>query len=147
MILRPSSMSDHAGQVSLPGGGSEPGESAAECALRELEEELGVRPEYVAVLGQLTPVFVFASNFLVTPFVATSNGRPVFRPNSSEVEDLYEIPLTHILNRQRWGSVVIQRGRLEFRAPSLAFQGRHIWGATGLILGEIVETFGGVFQE
>ena len=146
LILRPASMNDHAGQVGLPGGGSEPGESAVQCALRELDEELGVRPNQVEIIGQLAPILVFASNFHVTPFVATSNERPEFRPNSSEVEELFELPLAHILDQRRWDSIVIKRGQLSFRAPSFALQGRHIWGATGLILGELVERIGDAFQ-
>ena len=146
LILRPASMNHHAGQVGLPGGGSEMGESAAQCAQRELEEELGVRPDQIEIVGQLAPILVFASNFHVTPFIATSNERPEFRPNSSEVEELYEVPLAHILDQRRWGHIVIKRGQLEFRAPSFAFQDRHIWGATGLILGELGLAIGGLFQ-
>ena len=147
LILRPASMNDHAGQVGLPGGGNEPEESATQCALRELEEELGVCPDQVEIVGKLAPILVFASNFHVTPFVAAACERPAFRPNSSEVAELFEVPLVHIFDRFRWESVVIKHGQLEFRTPSFALQGCHIWGATGLILGELGAAIGGLFEE
>jgi hypothetical protein len=107
---------------------------------------LGVYPDQVKVVGQLAPILVFASNFYVTPFVAVSDERPEFCPNSSEVEELYEIPLAHILDQLRWGSMVIKRGQLEFRAPCFTFRGRHIWGATGLILGDLSIAIGRLFE-
>jgi 8-oxo-dGTP pyrophosphatase MutT (NUDIX family) len=147
LILRPASMNHHARQIGLPGGGAEPGESAEQCALRELEEELAVRPDRVDVLGQLAPIFVFASNFHVTPYVAMAWERPEFQPNPSEVEGLLEVPLEQILDRARWGTRVIKRGRLEFRAPSFVFRGRHIWGATGLILDQLSAAIGSEFRQ
>jgi 8-oxo-dGTP pyrophosphatase MutT (NUDIX family) len=139
LILRPESMSDHGGQISLPGGRGEPGESAEQCALRELSEELGVMSDDVTVLGQLASIVVYASNYLVTPFVATSAVRPQFEPNASEVQELYEVPLAHVLDDRCRESLTVEQGHLRFRAPSIVFQGRHIWGATGVILGQFAE--------
>lgn len=139
LILRPASMVAHAGQLCLPGGGREPGETAGQCALRELHEELGVALEPVRVLGALPPIYVYASNFLVQPFVAHTPARPEFRPDPREVADLLHIPLAHLLNASHYRVQTITRGQLAFAAPGIAFQGRHIWGATALILGELLE--------
>jgi 8-oxo-dGTP pyrophosphatase MutT (NUDIX family) len=147
LTLRPVSMSEHAGQICLPGGGAEPGETACACALRELHEELGVAPGRLNVLGSLPPIYVYASNFLVRPFVAQTPQRPEFHPDRREVAELLEVPLDHLLNPQHHGTQVIVRGRLTFRAPGIAFQGRHIWGATALILGELLERLRGAADE
>ena len=138
LILRPASMSDHAGQISLPGGGEEPGEAAQTCALRELHEELGVDPSRVEILGSLPSIYVYASNFLVRPFVALTRERPPFCPDSREVAELLEVPVRNLMDERNYTTQTIVRGRLSFRAPCIAFQGRHIWGATALILGQLL---------
>ena len=127
LILRPASMTEHAGQISLPGGGIEPGEAAPACALRELHEELGVDPALVQMLGSLPPIYVYASNFLVHPFVAITAERPAFRPDSREVAELLEVPLPHLLDQRNYETHTIVRGQLSFDAPCITFQGRHIW--------------------
>lgn len=137
LTLRPSHLSDHAGQVSFPGGMCEPGESAEACAVRELHEELGAPAEPLRVLGRLSSVYVFASNFQVTPVVAITSRRPDFEPNPAEVARLLELPLAALEDQQLRGFHLIERGRLLFRTPHLEFDGARIWGATCLMLGEL----------
>jgi 8-oxo-dGTP pyrophosphatase MutT (NUDIX family) len=110
--------------------------------LRELHEELGVAPNDVTILGSLPPVFVYASNFLVRPLVAIAPQRPAFRPDSREVAGLLELPLPHLMDERNYGTCTIARGSLSFRAPCITFQGRHIWGATALILGALLDVIG-----
>jgi 8-oxo-dGTP pyrophosphatase MutT (NUDIX family) len=138
LILRPASMSAHASQISLPGGGAEPGEAAEACALRELHEELGVDPARVRMLGALPPIYVYASNFFVRPFVALASERPPFRPDPREVAELLELPLPHLMDQRNYETHAIVRGHLSFEAPCITFQGRSIWGARALILGELL---------
>jgi 8-oxo-dGTP pyrophosphatase MutT (NUDIX family) len=138
-ILRPATMTAHAGQVSLPGGMVENNETPVQTALREFEEELGAAATGLQVLGSLAPVFVFISNFEVTPIVAVSDEPLVLRPNPAEVDQVIHLPLAELVDPRRRESHLIRRGELAFRAPYYAIAGRQVWGATSLILAEFVE--------
>lgn len=137
LTRRPGTLSVHAGQVSLPGGCVHDGETVEQAALREFEEELGASACGFTVLGRLSPVFIYGSNFYVTPCVATAAERPGFRPNRAEVERIIELPLAELVNPRHRGSHWIRRREVRFRAPHIAWQGERIWGATRLILAEL----------
>ena len=138
LTVRPETMSAHAGQVSFPGGEIEPGETVEQAALREFEEELGPLKSETLVLGRLTPLFVTASNFLVTPCVATITTRPDFQPNPQEVAQLLETPVAELADTRNYGSSWIRRHGAEFRASHIRFQGHRIWGATRMVLAEFL---------
>jgi 8-oxo-dGTP pyrophosphatase MutT (NUDIX family) len=137
-ILRPATMTTHAGQVSLPGGLIETDETSAQTALREFEEELGVATAELEVLGPLTPVYVFVSGFEIMPLVAVSRQRLEFRPNPHEVAAIIELPLKVLVDPARRGRHVIERAGLQFTVPHFAIGGQQVWGATSLILAEFV---------
>jgi 8-oxo-dGTP pyrophosphatase MutT (NUDIX family) len=143
LMLRPESLSHHAGQVSFPGGMIELGETSEEAALRELEEELGIDRHGVLLLGQLSPLYLFGTNFLIFPWVAVVRGRLVLRPSAAEVQETLQIPLVHLLDSSKRGREVHQRGSLQFMAPHYSWQSHQIWGATSMILAE----FGAVLAE
>ena len=82
---RPSSLLRHGGQISLPGGTIEPGETSEQAAVRELREELGIDAP-VDMLGRLADCYVFASNFVVTPWLAATTVEPHWRPDAREVQ-------------------------------------------------------------
>jgi 8-oxo-dGTP pyrophosphatase MutT (NUDIX family) len=136
--LRPSHLAAHAGQVSLPGGAVEPGESTAEAALREFHEELGEDGTPIDLLGALSPLFVRVSNFLVVPWVAAAERRPRFVPDPAEVEELLEVPLAHLLDPAQFGSHPREHEGETYPAPHFLFRSHRIWGATCMILGEFV---------
>jgi 8-oxo-dGTP pyrophosphatase MutT (NUDIX family) len=138
LILRPVHMPDHAGQVSFPGGMIERGESSRQAALREFGEELGAPAEGLEMLGRLTPVYLFASNFQITPWVAATLRAPSWNPSQREVERLLEIPLSHLLDERSVGHVDRRQRGLGFRAPCFLWDSEHIWGATSMILAELV---------
>ena len=138
LTLRPHHMLDHAGQISLPGGLIESGERSADAALRELEEELGVEGAEVELLGELSSIYLLRSNFQIRTWVAAVRTCPRWQPNGAEVAELLEVPLAHLLDP---ATVVSRehRGRgLTIAAPGFQWKTHHIWGATSLILGELV---------
>ena len=139
LTLRPGHMIDHAGQVSFPGGTSEPGETDELCALREYEEELGASSAGLVLVGRLTPLYVFASNFLVTPCVAVAEGPPRWDPNPHEVERVLDLPLELLLDASQHGSHVVSRRGFSFATCHICFGDDHIWGATGMMLAEAAE--------
>ena len=138
LMLRPAHLAAHAGQVSLPGGAVEPGETLAQAAVREFHEELGDDGQPIRLLGSLSPYYVQASNYLVAPWVAAAEARPTFAPNPAEVEQLLEVPLAHLLDAANFGSHHRQHKGHRYTAPHFLYESHRIWGATCVILGELV---------
>ncbi len=138
LTLRPATLAAHAGQISLPGGAVEPGETTAEAAIREFHEELGADDASLQLLGRLSPLYVQASNFLVTPWVAATRQRPQFTPNPLEVGEVLEVPLPHLLDPCNFGSHPRKHGDCDFNAPHFLFGTHQVWGATCMILGEFL---------
>lgn len=136
--LRPRTLTAHAGQISLPGGAVDSGESEEACALRELTEEIGVTPSEVRVAGRLSPVYVFRTGFRVQPFVLVAPETPQFDPNPDEVEQLLEVPLAHLFDQGQFSSLWITRQFLRFQAPCICFHHHRIWGATAQIIGDFL---------
>lgn len=137
LMTRPSGNGVHAGQVSLPGGSREAGESLQACALREAREELGVDPSSVRLVRGLSPIGVPPSRFMVHPFVATTASRPSFRPSPAEVAGLFEPSLEELLAAaSRCEDEAEFAGRL-WRVPFFRLAGLRVWGATAMILSEL----------
>jgi 8-oxo-dGTP pyrophosphatase MutT (NUDIX family) len=139
---RPPTLSRHAGQISLPGGAVDPGESSGDAALRELSEELGVSDQ-IEPLGRLADCYVFASDYVVSPWVASVSYAPQWQPHDREVQGVIELPLESLLDEGSFGQMTVERGPLVFRAPCLRVASACIWGATSVILGELA----GVLRE
>jgi len=138
LVLRPGHLNHHAGQVAFPGGAIEAGESPPAAALRELEEELGVAPSQVRLLGQLTPLNLYVSNFTVQPWVGVTEQRPVFVPDPGEVAQVIEAPLAQLTDAACRTRLQVQRGLLQFWAPGIALGPHTVWGATAMILAEFL---------
>ena len=126
---------DHPGQISLPGGLIEPGESAEQGALRESEEEIGIPASQITLLGSLAELNLYNSNFRVLPSIGALTGEPNFHCNEAEVAELFEIPLSH-LTGETVESMEIRRGSLSFSAPCYTWLGHQVWGATSIMLCE-----------
>jgi 8-oxo-dGTP pyrophosphatase MutT (NUDIX family) len=135
---RPDTLLHHAGQISLPGGGVEVGESSQAAAVRELHEELGITGD-VGVLGRLSECYVFASDFLITPWVATVDFEPDWQPQADEVQRVVELGLDVLLNEHAIGQLTIERGPLMFHAPCYRLGEARVWGATSIILSELAD--------
>ena len=126
----------HSGQISLPGGSQEAGESLQETARREACEEIGAACADVDVLGQLSTIYIPPSNFLVTPTVGYVDRRPDFQCDPREVAELIEAPLSALFDRD-----VMKREPWTLRGTTVEVPfyqiGPHkVWGATAMILSE-----------
>lgn len=139
-IKRPRYRGVHSGQVSLPGGKMEVHESdPAETALRETQEEIGINPLEIDILGKLTELHIPVSKILVSPFVGFMHERPLFRPNQLEVESMIETSVNEFLKpgtRQEKIKILFINKAL---VPFYDINGHHIWGATAMIISEFVE--------
>jgi 8-oxo-dGTP pyrophosphatase MutT (NUDIX family) len=131
---RAAHLKDHAGQVSLPGGRIAAGESAAEAALREAHEEVGLEPTTVDVIGTLDE-FITGTGFAVSPVVGVvTDGEFVAKPDPREVAGVFEVPLGVILDRSAMGVGYFERHGSRLLTYELLYGGRRIWGATAAVL-------------
>ena len=131
---RTAHLNDHAGQISFPGGRAEPGDAgAAETAMRETREELGLAAARVEVLGELHQ-YVTVTGYRVTPVVGLLTPPLDLRPDEFEVAEVFEAPLAFLLdaeNHQR--NSVYWEGR-ERHYYAIPYQRYYIWGATAGML-------------
>lgn len=138
LIKRPDYLGAHSGQVSLPGGKAEPGETAIETALREAHEEIGIEGRHVHVLGVLSPFFVVPSNFMVTPVVGYLRQSITFVPDAKEVDRILHADLLALLREDAVREKEILAARLfPMRAPHFLVEDEVVWGATAMILNEL----------
>jgi len=126
-------LSVHSGQISFPGGGAHRGEELVDAALREMYEEVGVEPSIVEVIGRLDDV-ITRTGFLVAPFVGVLATRPDYVLQESEVDEVFEVPMEHLL---RDGTPSIRY--VDYKGSSYPVyvyptELMNIWGLTGRIL-------------
>ncbi len=139
LTVRSDQLPNHRGEVSLPGGATDPGDDGpAVTALRECWEELGVAPDDVEVWDTLSPIYIQASNFQITPVVGFHATTPRFTHNDAEVSEVISVTLRELLDPsliavEQW----TLRGR-ELRVPFFAIAGHKVWGATALMLSEFI---------
>jgi 8-oxo-dGTP pyrophosphatase MutT (NUDIX family) len=138
LILRPPYDGAHGGQVAFPGGQHEyTDETLHRTALREAQEEVGIRTQDVQVLGQLTELYIPVSNYMVLPVLGTMPQRPTFYPDAKEVADVIEIDLAQILNPNLVGREKLNVRGIEVDAPTYKFDEHVVWGATAMIIAEL----------
>ena len=144
LTVRSENLRSHAGQISLPGGSREAGDrDPAATALREAEEEIGLPPEQVEVIGRLGPMDL-PSGFRVTPVVGLIPPGLEFTPCSREVADIFQPPLTLVLDPKAYirGSY-LHAGKTR-STLELPWQDYRIWGATAAILHRLAALCAGV---
>ena len=129
----------HAGQISFPGGSLSPGDASFEyCALRETYEEIGIPPDMIGILGGLTPLFVFVSNFMVYPFVGFTTAYPEFLAQPTEVKNILEVPVNYLLEPKNKGFTdMIIRDAVLKDIPYYDIYGQKLWGATAMMVSEL----------
>lgn len=139
LTVRSSRLPTHRGEVSLPGGAVDPDDrDPAATALREAHEELGIDPPTVEIVGQLTSFYIPPSNFRLTPVVGLSAIDPELRPNPDEVETAFSVPLRRLLDPETIQEEIWERRGVAMRVPFFALEGWKVWGATALLLSELV---------
>jgi 8-oxo-dGTP pyrophosphatase MutT (NUDIX family) len=142
LTVRAATLGRHGGQVSLPGGASEPGETFEQTALREAHEEIALSLDGVRVLGALTPLDIPVSGFRLHPIVAAVNGRPSMRPADGEVASILEVAIDELADPAR----LITHERVHdgdaLIIPGFHVHGLEIWGATAMVLAEFLILLG-----
>lgn len=130
----------HSGQISFPGGKSEKiDKNITETALRESQEEIGINPDKVNIFGQITPLHIPVSNFMVYPVIGIYETTPVFKADPTEVKEVLEIKLNDLLDPKTCTTKEFRYGDLSFLAPIYYPNKITIWGATAMILSEFLE--------
>lgn len=132
----------HGGQISFPGGGRDPEDiDFTHTALREAEEEMGIPPSEVEVLGNLTELYIPPSNSLVYPRLGVIERRPHFVPDPIEVAEVIEVTVGQFLQRDRQGQhqVEVRADLPSIQAPGFMVNDQElIWGATAMMMAEVV---------
>jgi 8-oxo-dGTP pyrophosphatase MutT (NUDIX family) len=141
LMLRPEYPGIHSGQISLPGGRyEETDESLIYTALREANEEIGIDPGQVQIIGQLTEMYIPPSNFMVTPIVGYQATIPHFTADPKEVAKIIEIGVDDLLDERnkQMKKMKLSLG-ISIKVPSFCINDHIIWGATAMILNELKE--------
>lgn len=144
LIRRSDSLRHHAGQVSFPGGGVEPGDSGpVETALREANEETGLDPSGVEILGVLPEVPLAVSDNLVTPVVGWWRRPSAVAADDSESVEVFRAPVAELLDPAARGTSVMRRDGTVFRGPAFELENGHIlWGFTAIVLSTVFDRLG-----
>jgi 8-oxo-dGTP pyrophosphatase MutT (NUDIX family) len=140
LTRRSSRLRSHTGEVSFPGGRLDDGEAPVAAALRESDEEIGLDPHQVEVLGQLSPLSTLASRSIITPFVGALPGRPTLRPNPAEVERVFDVALARLVDDDVYRAELWQLPGVGWREMHLfELDDDTVWGATARMLRELLE--------
>ncbi len=142
LTVRTDRLERHGGQVSLPGGVIDPGESFEQAAVREAHEEIGLQPETVRTLGVLTPVDIPVSGFRLHPVLATTAEAPVLTPSDFEVARILEVPVDRLAAPGARHEPLLTRAGQTIVAPAFSVDGLDVWGATAMVLAEFLMVLG-----
>ena len=129
----------HSGQVGLPGGKIEEGESIIEAAMREAQEEVGLNPQFVNVAGNLTALPIPVSCNLVYPVIGVLEHEPAWNLNPREVQELLLVNVDDLLDENNRMEETWQFSQGPRLVPFFKLQDHKVWGATAMILSEFVE--------
>lgn len=143
LTVRASQLPQHPGQIALPGGAIDAGETVEQAALREAQEEIALNPADVRVLGSLSPLHIPVSRFVLFPIVGLADRRLALYPAHHEVARILEAPLADLLDptRLRCERQVHTDGQPR-TVPYFDVRGEKVWGATAMILAELLFLLG-----
>jgi 8-oxo-dGTP pyrophosphatase MutT (NUDIX family) len=142
LTVRSDTVGRHSGQVSLPGGVVEPGETFEHAALREAHEEVALAPDGITVLGALTPLDIPVSGFRLHPIVAARPEQPSLVPADGEVSRILEVAIADLVRSTALRRTRRVRDGWPFTVPAFHVHGTEIWGATAMVLAEFLALLG-----
>jgi len=129
----------HSGQISFPGGKKDNiDNSILETALRETEEEVGIKTNNIEYLGNLTPINIPVTGFHVYPYIGYIKSTPIFNTDPKEVDFLIEAEINQFLSAKTWKSEYQEHGQQKGIVPFFDINNNKIWGATAMILSEFL---------
>jgi 8-oxo-dGTP pyrophosphatase MutT (NUDIX family) len=137
LTRRTEHLSSHKGQISFPGGRSEPGDGApVRTALREAEEEIGLHPERVEILGRLAN-YVVGTGYRITPVVGFVDPPRAFVRDEGEVAEIFEVPLAVVMEPGNYHQEQMRIKNIDRSYYVLPYGEYRIWGATASILANL----------
>ena len=140
LTVRGAGLRNHTGQVSLPGGRVDAGETLEAAALREAQEEIGVDPAAVEILGRLTPLHIPVSGFLLHAVVGFTSMRPAFQRAEWEVARIIEAPVSVLSDpsmiKREIRTRTVKGQPIDVTVPYFDIDGEKVWGATAMVLAE-----------
>ncbi|MFS0698764.1 CoA pyrophosphatase [Cellulomonas sp. 179-A 4D5 NHS] len=144
LTRRSDTVGHHPGQVSFPGGGIDPGDDGpVGAALREAQEETGLDPGGVEVLGSLPALPVAVSNNLVTPVLAWwARPSAVAATDPAETVHVFRAPVADLLDPARRRTSTLTRGGTTYRGPAFLVDDHVVWGFTAHVLDGVFEALG-----
>ena len=142
LTVRADTLGRHGGQVSLPGGVVDAGETFEQAALREAREEVGLSTDLVRVLGALTPLDIPVSGFRLHPIVGVSERRPQLTPAAREVARILEPGIDALMAPDCVVHARRARDGVTMTVPGFHLEGVEIWGATAMVLAEFLSLLG-----
>jgi 8-oxo-dGTP pyrophosphatase MutT (NUDIX family) len=129
----------HPNQISFPGGQCEPNEDPLGAGLRETQEELGIPPDKIKIIGQLTPFYIPPSNYCIYPAVGILDKLPTYKPREKEVAEVIEVPLVHMLDSRNTIREIWKLNNRKVKVPFYLYKNHKIWGATAMVLAELLD--------
>jgi 8-oxo-dGTP pyrophosphatase MutT (NUDIX family) len=142
LTVRSDTLGRHGGQVSLPGGVVDPGETIEQAALREAHEEVALSLDDVEVIGTLSPLDIPVSGFRLHPVVAATGAQPRLTASDHEVARILDVPVQELLDPARLATVTRTRDGRRIAVPTFQVAGEEIWGATAMVLAEFLVLLG-----
>ena len=144
LTKRTNTVEHHKGQISLPGGMLEKGESHKEAAIRETFEELGVQSEDINIIGPLTPLYIPISNFKIFPFVGWIKSNPELNIQFNEVSKVFSPSIFSLMDPQTKkikDSILLGQ---KVKIPFFNLKNEVVWGATSMIISEFKNILKGI---
>ena len=132
----------HAGQIAFPGGRYEESDLTVQnTALREIEEEIGVKSDQIEIIGRLTDIYVPPSNFLISVFVGFMKEKPMFTADEREVDEIIEVDLDEFFNAGviQEKEFVVSSNNYSVKAPYFKVKNADVWGATAMVMTELLD--------